>query len=123
MEVICPYCGKPAEFVDSNLVYGRSFGMIYLCAPCDARVGVKKGTDIPIGTLADALLREHRKLTHAVFDPLWKSRQMTRSKAYLWLSRRMGLNTLQCHIGKFNVEQCQKAIQLVRSRNLGNETK
>ena len=27
---ICPYCGKPTEFVDSSVIYGRSYGMIYL---------------------------------------------------------------------------------------------
>lgn len=28
---ICPYCGKPTEYVDSSIIYGRSYGMIYLC--------------------------------------------------------------------------------------------
>ena len=27
---ICPYCGKPTEYVDSSIIYGRSYGMIYL---------------------------------------------------------------------------------------------
>lgn len=32
--VICDYCGTPADFVDSSVVYhGHSFGMIYLCRP------------------------------------------------------------------------------------------
>ena len=30
--VICDYCGTPADFVNSSVVYhGHSFGMIYLC--------------------------------------------------------------------------------------------
>lgn len=41
---ICPYCGKPTEFVDSSVIYGRSYGMIYLCRDCRAYVGVHKGT-------------------------------------------------------------------------------
>lgn len=39
--VICDYCGTPADFVDSSVVYhGHSFGMIYLCPRCGAYVGV-----------------------------------------------------------------------------------
>lgn len=26
---VCPYCGKPTEFVDSSVIYGRSYGMIW----------------------------------------------------------------------------------------------
>ena len=43
--VICDYCGTPADFVDSSVVYhGHSFGMIYLCPRCGAYVGVHKGS-------------------------------------------------------------------------------
>ena len=43
--VICDYCGTPADFVDSSVVYhGHSFGMIYLCPRCGAYVGVKDET-------------------------------------------------------------------------------
>ena len=45
---ICPYCGKPTEFVDSSVIYGRSYGMIYLCRDCRAYVGVHKGTDLSL---------------------------------------------------------------------------
>lgn len=43
--VICPYCEKPAEFVDSSVIYGRSYGMIYLCRKCGAYVGVPPRID------------------------------------------------------------------------------
>ena len=42
---ICPYCGNRTEYVDSSVIYGRSYGMIYLCWDCMAYVGVHKGTD------------------------------------------------------------------------------
>lgn len=52
--VICDYCGTPADFVDSSVVYhGHSFGMIYLCPRCGAYVGVHKGSDKPLGRLAN----------------------------------------------------------------------
>ena len=43
--VYCPYCGQQAEYVDSKVIYGRSYGMAYLCRNCDAYVGVHRGTD------------------------------------------------------------------------------
>lgn len=36
MSVICPYCQSPARLADSAEIYGRSYGPIYLCKPCDA---------------------------------------------------------------------------------------
>jgi hypothetical protein len=56
--VTCPYCGQPAIYVDSAAVYRiGSYGMIYLCRPCQAWVGVHPGTDQPLGRLANAELR------------------------------------------------------------------
>ena len=64
MNVICDYCGKPAQFVDSASVYhGHSYGMVYYCPDCQAWVGVHKGTDRPLGRLADAELRRWKKHT------------------------------------------------------------
>jgi len=40
----CPYCKGETKYVDSSLVYGRSYGMMYLCEPCDAYVGVHHKT-------------------------------------------------------------------------------
>lgn len=59
---ICPYCGCFAEFVDSSCVYnGKSYGMIYLCRPCVAWVGVHKGTDNALGRLANGRPPKPRK--------------------------------------------------------------
>lgn len=72
-KVICPYCGRVAKYVDSSVIYyGHSYGMAYLCRPCNAYVGVHSGTDRPKGSLANAELRGWRKATHARFDPLWQ---------------------------------------------------
>lgn len=52
LEICCDYCGGPTEYVDSSVIYGRSYGMIYLCRPCRAYVGVHRGTNKPLGRLA-----------------------------------------------------------------------
>ena len=67
-KILCDYCGRQAEYVDSAEIYnGKSYGMIYLCRPCKAYVGVHRGSDKPLGRLADAELREWKKRAHAAF--------------------------------------------------------
>lgn len=115
-KVICPYCGERAEFVDSKIVYGKSYGKIYLCRKCLAYVGVHKGTDKPLGRLANAELRYWKKAAHAAFDPIWKYGRFRgyRNAAYGWLAGRMGLSVEETHIGMFDVAQCKRAIQICR---------
>ena len=120
-EVYCPYCGKRAEFVDSAEVYhGRSYGMIYLCRPCDAYVGCHgngKG-DSPKGRLANAELRRWKIAAHDAFDPLWKFGPFRgrRNAAYAWLAEQMGLPKEKTHIGMFDVAECQQVIQICKNR-------
>ena len=106
-EVFCPYCGKRAEFVDSAEVYhGRSYGMIYLCRPCDAYVGCHgngKG-DSPKGRLANAELRRWKIAAHNAFDPLWKFGPFRglRNSAYAWLAEQMGVTDMTVSRWKTN---------------------
>lgn len=116
-EVFCPYCGKRAEFVDSAEVYhGRSYGMIYLCRPCDAYVGCHGRGDTPKGRLANAELRRWKIAAHNAFDPLWRFGPFRgqRNSAYAWLAEQMGLPKEKTHIGMFDVAQCQQVIQICK---------
>ena len=89
----CPYCGSAVELKDSAVVYhGRSYGPIYLCSrwpECDAYVGVHKGTERPLGRLANAELREWKKRAHAAIDDLWKPGRYSRHKVYAIVSDMM----------------------------------
>ena len=71
--LICPYCGGETAYIDSCRVYGRSYGMMYICRPCDAWVGVHKGTDKALGRLANKELREAKKEAHFWFDKIAKT--------------------------------------------------
>ena len=83
---ICRYCGSPVVFTSNAEIYGREYGdgKCYLCRNCKAFVGVHPGTDTPLGTLANAELREWRKQAHYWFDQIWRKplRITTRYKAY-----------------------------------------
>lgn len=117
--VTCPYCFLPAALVDSAEVYGgRSYGMIWLCRYDQAWVGVHKNspTNAPLGRLANAELRRAKQEAHAAFDPLWKSRRMSRASAYAMLAAALGIDVKDCHIGLFDVETCKRAVEICEAR-------
>lgn len=116
--VYCPYCGRLAEFVSSKEVYGgRDYGhMIYLCRKCNAYVGCHKGTDKPLGRLANAQLRYWKQEAHAAFDPIWKYGLKKRNEAYAWLASCMGLPVKKTHIGMFDVAQCKQVVAICKTR-------
>lgn len=119
----CPYCYKSTELVDSKIFYGRSYGMVWACIPCNAWVGTHEnsGQHKALGRLANAELREWKKRAHNSFDPLWKEkvsagadRQTERNKAYGWLAKWMNINRNYCHIGMFDVEQCKTVVKICK---------
>ena len=123
---ICPYCCKHTEYIDSSFVYGKSYGMIYICKPCDAYVGVHKGTDKSLGRLANKELRMAKKEAHFYFDKIAKTSLINeiwreyipnltnRQKAYLWLSKQMDIDRELCHIGMFTLPQCKKVVEICK---------
>jgi hypothetical protein len=120
---ICPYCNIAADLVTANEVYGSTkFGekKIWRCVPCDARVGCHGSTAVPLGTLANAELREMRMRAHKVFDAHWRlaekrdgcPRWQARTLAYKWLAKKLGITREACHIAMFDSFTCQKVIEL-----------
>lgn len=118
--LICPYCFNATVYVDSSVIYGRSYGMIYLCSPCDAYVGVHKSEPTKaLGRLADEQLRFWKKAAHAAFDPIWKdTNKLNRSDAYAWLSKEMNLDPELTHIGMFDIDKCQELIEICKKNFL-----
>lgn len=116
---VCPYCSKNTIYVDSVIIYRKSYGMVYYCIPCKAWVGVHKGTDVALGRLANAELRKWKIKAHDLFDKLWKkkatqgySRKVARETAYIWLSGQMGTTRNRTHIGMYDLDQCKKVVEL-----------
>ena len=67
---ICRYCGGVIRLVPARKIYGAStdrLGLagenIYLCQNCNARVGCHKGTNRPLGNVANEVLRLKRRET------------------------------------------------------------
>ena len=124
LPTICRYCGGVIKLIPAKMVYGEStrrLGMegeyLYQCQNCNARVGCHKGTTRPLGNVANEVLRLKRMEAHRVFDALWKSGRMTRTGAYRWLAGELHLRPDRAHIGGFEMDQCQKVIELCEKTN------
>ena len=70
----------------------------------------------PFGSPANSATREARTRTHQVFDQLWKSGKMTRDEAYHWLANKLKISPRQAHIGHFDVDRCERTIQLAQAK-------
>lgn len=108
----CPHCGsRSAKYHrTSTHIYGRDYGAVYHCEPCNAYVGVHANGCKPKGSPATYEWREARKRAHAAFDPIWKSGTLSRGEAYRRLALSLGIQQSECHIGMFDPEQCEQVV-------------
>nr|WP_315471724.1 zinc-finger-containing protein [uncultured Rhodoferax sp.] len=121
---VCPHCGAPCSIVNNSLIYGREYGewpWAVLCQGCEAYVGLHPFTGIPLGTLATAEIRNARKRAKSAFNPLWQQGGMSRSEAYAWLAKALGIADVNaCHIGWFDVAQCNAVVAAI-NKSAGGE--
>lgn len=124
----CPYCGALSVLCTGLDVYPHRRDLwakrFYRCPQClDAWVGCHPpasaegggqgdGT-VPLGRLANAEERSAKQAAHSAFDYLWKDGLMKRRQAYAWLSRELGLQASDCHIGMFDIDQCKRVVDAV----------
>lgn len=118
---ICPYCGNKAKLVNGTVIYPHRQDLFHknfwLCHPCGAYVGTHKNsrTFTALGRLANAELRKAKIEAHAAFDPLWQSGDMERREAYAMLSEKLGISRNSCHIGMFDVDMCQRVVEVMNT--------
>ena len=122
--VLCPYCSNGAKLVTGATVYpnsrrpGVAESFFWLCEPCEAWVGCRRYTKIPLGTLAKPNLRTLRMEAHAAFDPIWKehiwlhgiAKGNARTWAYNWLSTQLGRP--DTHISQADEDTCIEIIRI-----------
>ena len=115
--MICPYCKKEAKLVTGKFVHPfqsrHKNKNYYICVACDAYVGCHKGTRKALGTLANAELRILRMKVHTAFDPLWRSKVITRKEAYIALSKKLNIPLTKCHIAAFDIETCNRILEII----------
>ena len=64
-----------------------------------------------LGRLANKELREAKKQAHFFFDKIWINKHLSRGMAYKELSKSMGVHPDLCHIGMFDIEQCNEVVK------------
>ena len=119
--LVCPACGRTAKLVGALEVYPHRPDLagkrIYVCPSGCSRVGCHGDTTRPLGTLATATMREARRRAHAAFDPIWRTRGLTRAAAYVRLAEYLGIPVADCHIGRFDEAQCARVLAFCRERS------
>lgn len=117
---VCPYCKCDTKRVTDREIYGPQSNYNKVFIQCVENSDHYVGTYAngrSLGRLADAKLRRYKREGHVVFDKLWLGDHPTfksRDKAYLWLSKKMGIPKELTHFGMFDNEQCLKSIQIVK---------
>ena len=122
-EIKCPYCKQNAKWVENKEIYGNNIGksyMAWLCRDCDAYVGCVNNSRKPLGFLANAATRRWRQLAHAMLDPVWKKKCLTREQTYDYISRKLGAPS-HIHIGKADIETCKKVVHFCHTNEWFNE--
>ena len=116
---VCPHCGENCKIVSNAEIYGQEYGewpWVVLCTGCSSYVGLHPFTGIPLGTLATPEIREARKRAKTAFNALWQQGGMSRREAYSWLASELGIsNVNECHIGWFDVEQCNEVVKAINT--------
>ena len=56
-----------------------------------------------------------RQEAHRALDVHWELGGASRSGAYAWLAEQLGMSRQDCHIGMFDEEQCERAIEVCRA--------
>lgn len=110
----CNYCNKEAEWVDNKEIYGKSYGKshkIWLCRPCDAYVGCHQNSKRPFGTLANRELRSKRIIAKTLFKNKYIAKYGIKN-AYVKLSNDLKIKEKDCHFGMFDIEMCNKFINI-----------
>lgn len=126
-QLCCPDCNSQAKLINGNEI-GMKGGTYYVCTNfprCGTYIKCHPKTDVPVGTLANQLLRRYRHRAYHTFDGICQLKysrlrkkganatiQNIRTLGYLWLSKQLGVDAQYCHIANFNIEQCKKVIEI-----------
>lgn len=75
----------------------------------------------PRSAPAGSPLARARMKAHKAFDRLWQDGSMSRSQAYKWLARSMGISRERCHMIMFTEGDCAEVVRLCSLEALSRE--
>lgn len=115
----CPFCNGDVVFTSNKELYGKEYGngKCYLCRNCKASVGTHNGTKRPLGVMANKEMKVLKKACHDLFDYVWKSRKLSRGRAYSILADQLDISQKDCHFGYFQIDMLIKSITILSDSN------
>lgn len=111
IDALCIECGKTAQLVGGARIYPHRpdlFTKSYYLCECGAYCGCHPKSVVPLGYPCGPSTRKARSAAHAAFDPIWKSKLLSRSAAYAWLANVTGISPEKCHIGMMTQTQAEQ---------------
>lgn len=111
----CPECAAPMVLRDSK------FGLFYGCSrypDCKASHGAHPDGR-PLGIPATPAVKVARIKAHEAFDAMWRARGWNRREGYQWLQNVFDMTSGEAHIGKFDLEQCERLIERIQRKQSG----
>lgn len=112
---ICMECGCKATRVGGQAIYPHRpdlFEKVFWKCECGAYVGCHPGTVNPLGYPAGPTTRRARSEAHAAFDPIWRTKKMTRSEAYKWLASELGQRASETHISWMDEPTARRVVAI-----------
>ena len=111
----CNLCGGIVRYGSNAEIYGTEYGSgkCYICSSCGAYVGTHKPRPKEaLGLLANAEMRNAKRICHDRFDRLWKEKKHARKKRdrlYQRMAEIMDIPLEMCHFGYFDMDMLRKA--------------
>ena len=135
---LCPYCGNASTRASGKEIFPMMPELeskwFWRCHPCDAHVACHPDTQVAMGTPAKRELRQARASLHLQLDPMWQNApalacyikvlatypgkreeivRKARERIYAYLAEKLSLKPADCHIGKFDLDMCERASRLL----------
>lgn len=119
IDVTCPYCRQPAQFLSGKVVVPKFPKLwnnnYWACLPCNANVKAHRNGR-PMGVPANGAVRYARNETHRAIDRLWRypceagyltptfvdmqnGQKAMRRRVYLWIAEVCEMTEDEAHIG------------------------
>lgn len=109
----CPDCNGQLILKNS-----KQYGLFYGCERFPKCRGTHRAhpNGEPLGIPGDKATRWWRIQAHKALEKLFTGQHplMTKDEAYLYMQELMDLNEQDGHISRFNIEQCNRLIELLQ---------
>lgn len=117
MKIYCCKCRKDVEaiLVKGNKIYPHRPDLykknFYQCPHCNNYVGCHGETTRPLGCIPTNEIKIARRKVHALMDPLWKEKKISRKDLYKYISDKLGYTY---HNGETrSIQECLKVYDLI----------